>query len=503
MFAVIRCLLLTVLLMAGFAAKADSGGYTFYTDYAGNIYLAAPKKFVLIHGEVSIPLSIVPPNGLLKLIQDSNGWRYEILTQAQWDALQLTAGHSGVASVEIADFNGDGKADVKVNFSNLTLGSVLLSDVNGTPSVTELSSANNHYDPVDLPAANSLPANIVGLSAGEFRVDESGGATYQLPLSLPAGIAGVQPQLAFNYNSNAGDGYMGTGWSLAGTSAITRCPKNIAVDGVQGNVSFANSDRLCLGGQRLLAGSNTDSGYWSAGTYRPEIDDFSIIRAHGSATQGALGYTVETKSGEIHYYGEVSAVSGLDTMKKPLAASFRTADGAVQTGSDAFFNTKSDENIARFWALKAIRDVKGNYIVFKYAEDLSVGEHYLTEVHYTGRVGGNAPFAKVTLEYTNNPKKARGWQAGVTVGMTKLLDKVHVYIDNEYYRHYQLNYQTTNVVEEKNYLQSIQECVTNDGKGCLPLTSFKWSHPALATPTSDGTSVSREWRTLCDRARHL
>ncbi|WP_372627984.1 toxin TcdB middle/N-terminal domain-containing protein, partial [Arsukibacterium sp.] len=327
---------------------------------------------------------------------------------------------------------------------------------------------------------NSLPASIVGLSAGEFRVDESGGATYQLPLSLPAGIAGVQPQLAFSYNSNAGDGYMGTGWSFAGTSAITRCPKNIAIDGVQGNVAFANSDRLCLGGQRLLAGSNTDAGYWSAGTYYPEIDDFSIIRSHGSATQGALGYTVETKSGEIHYYGEVSAVSGNDGMAKPLAATFKTADGATQTGSDAFFNTQAGENIARMWALKAIRDVKGNYIVFKYAEDLTKGEHYLTEVHYTGRVNGNAPFAKVVLEYSENPKKAQGWQAGVPVAMTKLLNKVHVLVDNEYYRHYQLNYRSSNVIEEKNYLESVQECVTNDGKGCLPATTFKWSHPEFA-----------------------
>ena len=326
----------------------------------------------------------------------------------------------------------------------------------------------------------------MGLSAGEFRVDESGGATYQLPLTLPAGIAGVQPQLAFSYNSNAGDGYMGTGWSFAGTSAITRCPKNMAIDGEgqQGNISFTNTDRLCLGGQRLVTTSNTDSGYWAAGSYQPEIDDFSIIRAHGSATQGALGYTVETKSGEIHYYGEVSAVSGSDSMAKSLAATFKTADGAVQTGNDAFFNTKADENIARIWALKAIRDVKGNYIVFTYAKDLAAGEHYLAEVHYTGRVGGNAPFATVTLEYGDNPKKAQGWQAGVPVSMSKLLNKVHVKVDNEYYRHYQLNYRTSNVIEEKNYLESVQECVTNDGKGCLPLTEFKWSHPVLATPTS-------------------
>ena len=124
MLAVIRCVLLTALLLVSFIAKADTGGYQVYTDYAGNIYLEAPKKFVLIHGEVSVPLSLMPANGLLRLVQDANGWRLEVLTQTQWNALALTAGHSGVASVEFADLNGDGKADIRVNFANLTLGAL-------------------------------------------------------------------------------------------------------------------------------------------------------------------------------------------------------------------------------------------------------------------------------------------------------------------------------------------------------------------------------------------
>ena len=71
----------------------------------------------------------------------------------------------------------------------------------------------------------------VGLTAGEFRVDESGAATYQLPLNLPQGTAGVVPQLGLSYSSsNTSEGPLGVGWSLSGLSSITRCPQTPIYD---------------------------------------------------------------------------------------------------------------------------------------------------------------------------------------------------------------------------------------------------------------------------------
>ena len=61
---------------------------------------------------------------------------------------------------------------------------------------------------------NSFASTYVGQTNGSFRVDESGSATYSIPLNIPAGISGVQPQLGFSYNSNSGDGLMGRGWNF-------------------------------------------------------------------------------------------------------------------------------------------------------------------------------------------------------------------------------------------------------------------------------------------------
>ncbi|PIR10583.1 MAG: hypothetical protein COV52_08325, partial [Gammaproteobacteria bacterium CG11_big_fil_rev_8_21_14_0_20_46_22] len=336
--------------------------------------------------------------------------------------------------------------------------------------------------------------SINALSGGEFRVDESGSATYSMPLSLPAGIAGVKPELAFSYSSNSGDGYMGAGWGFAGASAISRCPKNLAVDTVQGNVSFSASDRLCLNGQRLVRNGSsndkavTDAIYWSLSSqFHTELDSFNLIRQHGAAGQGPRALTVETRSGEIHYYGALTAVTGNDSTGRSLALIAKSYGNVPENGEDAFFDTSAGSNIARLWALKAIKDVKGNYILFKYAEDQVLGEHYLTEVHYTGRANGAAPFAKVVLNYVDNTKIAVGWQAQKRVAMSKLLNTVDVLLDGAIYRQYRLNYFNSNVLEEKNYLLSIQECADTGAGNCLPPTHFEWNRP----PTVNVSYVTR------------
>lgn len=329
----------------------------------------------------------------------------------------------------------------------------------------------------------------VGQSAGDFRVNESGAATYNFPLSLPSGIAGVKPQVSLNYSSNGGEGYLGQGWSLSAVSAITRCPKNLTLDNEQGNVSYTDNDRLCLNGQRLISEGNnynkttnsynqniTNSSYWSAASYHTEIDDFSLIRAHGNAEQGPEAFTVETKSGEVHYYGLVSAVYGVDSLGINLSLPLEVYGGGSERSDDAFVD-HGNVYTAKMWALKAIKDVKGNYIVFRYHKNNETGEHYLTEIHYTGRVNGDAPYARVIFNYQDNPKPRIGWTMGAPFALTQLLKEVEVYVDNQLYRYYALNYFTSDVTEEKNYLESIEECTDLNRSDCLPPTRFTWQKP--------------------------
>ena len=135
----------------------------------------------------------------------------------------------------------------------------------------------------------SSKAEVVGLSSGEFRVDESGAATYSVPINIPEGRAGVTPQVSLNYSSNnLQDGPVGIGWSVGGISAVSRCPQTPINDNAITGVNFTSSDRFCLDGQRLILLAGTYGAPYS--TYIKEIDDFSIVTAMGGSQANGPSY---------------------------------------------------------------------------------------------------------------------------------------------------------------------------------------------------------------------
>lgn len=125
---------------------------------------------------------------------------------------------------------------------------------------------------------------------GEFAVSPTGAATYTIPIRVPPGTAGMEPKLALVYNSQAGNGLLGVGWSLSGLSAITRCPQTVAQDGVKGGVNYDANDRFCLDGQRLVA----ISGVYGADSteYRTERESFAKIVSYGTAGNGPAWFRV-------------------------------------------------------------------------------------------------------------------------------------------------------------------------------------------------------------------
>jgi hypothetical protein len=123
-----------------------------------------------------------------------------------------------------------------------------------------------------LAAFSTWFATAVVFTPGGFRVSESGAAVYEIPIKVPPGTAGMEPRLSLVYNSQQGNGVLGVGWSLSGLSAVTRCPRTLAQDGISGSVNYDWDDRFCLDGQRLIAIAGT---YGQDGTeYRTERESF-------------------------------------------------------------------------------------------------------------------------------------------------------------------------------------------------------------------------------------
>lgn len=482
------------------AASSDSSyqGYEVFTDSAGNIIVRQPPKFILIAGEINIPLNYTPKNGVFKLVKNGSTWTLVPITQAQFDALTLTlATH---LELEFHDIDGDGIADMFIRAQNGNSPSFIISNLNGQANVDgyevnengdiDISQGNqliiadiNNDGILDIVVQNTdavylgsrsgklvntgaqqqflSPASIIGLSAGQFKVTETGAATYSVPLSLPQGTAGVIPQVAISYSSQGGEGILGMGWNISASSAIARCPKNIAIDTQIKGIQYDSSDALCFNGQRLILNTN------SSDEYHTEIDSFSTIKAY-QGENGPAYFTVTNQANETHYFGKADAVASGEH------------DAYVERGSFAIGSA------AKMWAIKAIVDHKGNYILYRYDKDTQKGSHYLKSIHYGGNLEQSTPnYNSVQFNYAEAYSISEGYAHGGVMTHDKRLVNIQINQDSELFRFYDFEWQPTIIPEERTYVTGIQECYAKAagsdglevGDKCLPATEFEFTAP--------------------------
>lgn len=269
-------------------------------------------------------------------------------------------------------------------------------------------------------------------TANSFAVTESGAATLSIPIQVPRGIGGMEPQLALNYSSQAGNGLLGLGWNLGGPSAITRCPKTRTTDGVRGSITFsADTDRYCLDGQRLELLSGTYGGDGS--TYVTERDSFSVITAVGSFESQSnvpASFKVETKAGLILHFG--------------LSDNSRARTNLVKSVRDT-----GKANTVNRWMLQRIADLHGSFVEFVYCGgEVSAdgttctatentfdtsgnskwsGSKVLRYIQYTNTGGvSNGSFA-VVLRYEARPDSIRGYHAGSASRQTQRVTAIQTY----------------------------------------------------------------------------
>ncbi len=246
-----------------------------------------------------------------------------------------------------------------------------------------------------------------GTLPGDLMVSATGGAVYNIPVSLPDGVAGMTPQLALSYNSQGGNGLLGLGWSLNGLSAISRTGKTIYNDGQVEGIRFNPTDNYALDGQRLLLVNS------SAGVYSTEVESFSKIEAVGYVNNGPQYFKVYTKSGQILYYGS-EANSKIEA-----------------TGRSEALN----------WLLDKIEDRMGNVIQFTYEETGGMG--IIKKIQYGANQKTNqGHIYEVVFDYVDGrPYQVKQYLMGSFIETRYLLDKIHINrINGQSLYHYQLEY---------------------------------------------------------------
>lgn len=108
------------------------------------------------------------------------------------------------------------------------------------------------YGYSSIPSTYSTSSKATGAMGAQVGVSAMGGATCSVPIEVPLGVGGLQPQLAIVYNSQSGNSIAGYGASLTGLSSITRGPKDIYHDGSARGMTYGADDALYLDGIRLI-----------------------------------------------------------------------------------------------------------------------------------------------------------------------------------------------------------------------------------------------------------
>jgi len=281
---------------------------------------------------------------------------------------------------------------------------------------------------------------------GSFAVSESGAATYTIPIQVPPGTSGMEPKLALTYNSQAGNGLLGMGWSLSGLSAITRCPRTMAQDGVRGSINYDLNDRYCLDGQRLIAISGANGG--NGAEYRTERESFAKIVSYGSAGNGPASFKVWTKDGLVMEYGA-------------------TVDSAIQA--------QGKTSIA-VWAVNKVADVKGNYYTVTYTKDSANDHYYPARIDYTGNTStGLAPNNAVLFDYQNRTDIVSAYRGGSKSSIPVRLYRVRLLSGTSTVKRFDLSYVYSTATFRSN-VSTISEC---PGSGtCMAPLNLHWNNAA-------------------------
>lgn len=347
--------------------------------------------------------------------------------------------------------------------SSVALTSSSRSSINSSSSQQNFDTDNGI---VNSTPPSATPGSPVGALAGEFRVDESGSATYSIPLSVPDGVAGVKPQLSINYNSQGGFGLLGIGTSISGAGSISRCHQTLIQDGGAKPITWSAEDRFCLNGQRLMIISGA---YGAPGSiYKTEIDSFSLITAVGGVTGNPDYFEVRAKDGSLASYG-------------------KTGNSKLSTLFSTFI-----------WSLSQFEDNVGNRIDYTYEGDNTTGQR-LASINYAYPITKSSvsAAAKVNFYYEDRNDSTTSFISTnssaigneFSIKQTKRLATIRTFntITNgeTLVKRYSFGYTYNSVGQSR--LSTATECTNESESSCYKPTLFTWA------TASQGISSTPLW----------
>lgn len=188
-----------------------------------------------------------------------------------------------------------------------------------------------------------------------------GASGTNFPLKLPAGRQGMAPQLAIQYNSEGGNGWLGLGWDLPlpfiGIETRWGVPRYHA---------DLETETYTINGEQLFPVA-----------HRQELVSRTADKVFHQRIEGAFRKIVRHGNNPKEYWWEVTEKDGT-----------RYSYGGVRNaGVDNNAVLKDQDDNIGHWALREVRDLNDNFIRY----------HYLI-VENTGIAGGTVPGQQLYID---------------------------------------------------------------------------------------------------------
>ena len=277
---------------------------------------------------------------------------------------------------------------------------------------------------------------VVGTTTVQADVSPTGAASCNIPIMVPNGIGGMQPNLNVSYNGQSGQGLLGYGWNLAGLSMVSRTGKTIYSNGKTSPVTLTNEDVFILDGQRLVAVSGSNGG--NNTIYKGETENYALIKSLGSIGNSPETFTLESKYGQKYTYG-----GGDEFLLKGQSIPGQVLQQAGFLNSVVGSNYQDIEslpkNVPMYWYLSKVEDLNGNYIEYHYKNQS--GEILLDYVSYGGNLNNGYQHDKVvSFTYSDRVDQSSDFVSGNEIISKHILQNIKVTINGAQYKKYDFNY---------------------------------------------------------------
>lgn len=244
----------------------------------------------------------------------------------------------------------------------------------------------------------------------------SGTGNFTVPIALPAGRNGLQPQLNLAYSTGNGNSAYGLGWGLGTPSVSRKTSKGLPryrdgadLGGLDTFVLSGGEDLVPVAGDRLGAVS-----------YRPRTEGLFALIDH-IRLDGANHWEVRSTDGFVGIYGTP-----------------RPADAAADWQDGAVLSDPADRSKVFSWRLTRTIDPFGNHILYEYERDTGqLGPHhwdqlYLKHIRYVDHgdgVGATDYLISVTLLYEDRPDPFSNYRAGFEIRTRRRCTHIEVHTD--------------------------------------------------------------------------